>query len=281
MVLVEDVIDKVEEGQADVSASEDRRLDADAIEQLLSSVQRVSAKMRLEALVKQLRKESEALARLEKSKKLQESNQEENQQETANVTSTAAPISTLSPTSVTEAIPIASSVKYTAIDRFAFDDGGYSGAFVTLYVDIEGVGNIPREKVTCDFTNNSFDLVIKDLDSKCYRLFRDNLEKEINPEKSKIIVKPQKVVVKLAKVKGEYGYDHWSKLTDTKKKTSGGSDKKSDPQASIMEMMKNMYDEGDDNMKKMISETMMKQRRGELGNDMSGGMPGMDGIGDL
>ncbi len=33
---------------------------------------------------------------------------------------------------------------------------------------------------------------------------------------------------------------------------------------SIEILMKDLYDSGDDNMKKMIGETMMKQRRGEL-----------------
>jgi hypothetical protein len=36
-------------------------------------------------------------------------------------------------------------------------------------------------------------------------------------------------------------------------------------------LMKQMYDEGDDSMKKMIGETMLKQRNGELGKDPVGG----------
>lgn len=97
-------------------------------------------------------------------------------------------------------------------------------------------------------------------------MFRDNLDKDINPDASKYIVKADKIVVKLAKVKGEYGsYDHWSGLTAKKKKAS----KKEDPSQSIMDLMKEMYDSGDDNMKKMIGETMLKQQRGELGK---GGM---------
>jgi len=48
--------------------------------------------------------------------------------------------------------------------------------------------------------------------------------------------------------------------------------------------MKDMYDEGDDNMKKMIGETMYKQRMGQLNNgkdDMMGGMGGMGGFGGM
>ena len=36
-----------------------------------------------------------------------------------------------------------------------------------------------------------------------------------------------------------------------------------DPMGGIMEMMKDMYDEGDENMKKIIGEAMLKSQRGE------------------
>jgi hypothetical protein len=44
--------------------------------------------------------------------------------------------------------------------------------------------------------------------------------------------------------------------------------------------MRDMYESGDDKMKKMIGETMMKQRNGELNNDGMGGMGG-GGLGDF
>ena len=95
-------------------------------------------------------------------------------------------------------------------------------------------------------------------------------------EKSKFIVKADKIVIKLAKVKGEYGsYDFWSKLTDPNRKEK--SKKSSNPAASINEMMKEMYDSGDDNMRKMIGETMLKQREGRLDDLKSRDM----GLGDL
>jgi hypothetical protein len=39
-----------------------------------------------------------------------------------------------------------------------------------------------------------------DLHGKNYRLVKDNLEHEIDPAKSKIIIKKEKVVIKLQKV---------------------------------------------------------------------------------
>ncbi len=118
-------------------------------------------------------------------------------------------------------------------------------------------------------------------DGKSYRLLNDNLEKEIDVSKSKYIIKPNKIIIKLGKVKGEYSYDYWTDLTAKKKKENKGT--KEDPAAGIMDMMKEMYDNGDDNMKKMIGETMYKQRTGQLDKPGAGGMGGMGdlGLGDM
>lgn len=41
-------------------------------------------------------------------------------------------------------------------------------------------------------------------------------------------------------MKGEYSYEHWARLTAKKAKEPGQADKKKDPSASIMDMMKDM-----------------------------------------
>jgi len=292
MVSVEEVVEN------EIPRSEERRLDADAIEKTLDSLTRPTARMHIETLVKKLRKESEALKKVEKSQQ----KSEEGQQNSSDISTTEEvgknkvveslesdateqvlpqPAATPPQPAATPPQPAATPIvlspgmKYVSIDRFSFDFGGYNSSFVTLYIALPGVGSIPRDNITCSFTSTSFDLIVKDLNGKSYRLFKDNLEKDIIPDKSKRVVKADKVVVKLAKVKGEYGsYDHWSQLSakKTKKEAPRG---KSNPQASIMDMMKDMYDSGDDSMKKMIAETMIKQRNGELdtpnyGKDLGG-----------
>lgn len=79
------------------------------------------------------------------------------------------------------------------------------------------------------------------------------------------------------KVKGEYGgYEHWVDLTAKRGKRS--ADKEAggaggDPMGGIMDLMKQMYEEGDDTMRKTIAESMMKVQRG----DRSGsGLPQFD-----
>jgi calcyclin binding protein len=152
---------------------------------------------------------------------------------------------------------VSSSQSFIQITDFAWDQGEYSSTTVTVYVELPGVGGV-KDAVKCDFTAGSFDLTVCGLDGKSYRLFRDNLDKDINPSTSKFIVKRDKVVVKLAKAKQEF----WSNLTSKKSKEKKESEQK-DPSAGLMDMMKDMYNDGDENMKRIIGEAMMKAQRGE------------------
>jgi calcyclin binding protein len=281
MVLIEEVIEEPPPAPAameveEIPPSEERLLDAQAIEQAAANVERASAKLHMESLAKKLRKESAALKRVEESRAKMGAVEPDTTVPSASSSSTPATDSTPSsvPSNKPAVAPPVSNTMYTSIDRFSFDAGGYSAPFVTLYVPLPSVGSIPKDNITCNFTASSFDLIVEDLVGKSYRLYKDNLEHNIDPEKSKYIVKADKVLVKLAKIKGDYGsYDMWNELTAKKKKKAGKT--KDDPSASIMELMKDMYDSGDADMKRMIGETMEKQRRGELNGppkDMDMGM---------
>jgi calcyclin binding protein len=263
MVSIEAVVDEVNE----TPLSDERLLDADDLERLLPQLKRPTAQMQLESLVKKIRKEGAALKVMEDTKA--------KAGEAANLPdsrgpSSAEPAAVSAPAPAPKVIPTAiapvssPSVMYTNIDRFSFDAGGYNEKFVTLYLPLPGVGEIPKDQIEVVFCKDSIDVTVLQLGGKNYRLKKDNLEHDIVPEKSKYVVKADKIVVKLQKVKGEYGsYDYWSKLTDPKRKEK----KNKDPAASITDMMKEMYENGDDNMKKMIGETMLKQRNGELNKD--------------
>uniref|UniRef100_A0A7S0FMR0 Calcyclin-binding protein n=1 Tax=Minutocellus polymorphus TaxID=265543 RepID=A0A7S0FMR0_9STRA len=260
--------------------SGERDADADAIEKVIPMIDRPSAVAHLEALVKKIRRDASALERVEASRAKMDG--VEISEETA-PSSAPALTAVPAPAAVPAAVApfIIPSQHYTTIDKYMFDAGGYNSATVSIYVALPNVGSIPRDSITCDFTPSSFDLIVRDLGGKSYRLVNDNLENDIVPDKSKILVKADKIVLKLGKKKSEYGsYDHWSQLTAKKDKKKKAADA-ANPAAGIMDLMKQMYDEGDDNMKKMIGETMQKQREGKLGAD--GGMGGLGdmGMGDM
>jgi calcyclin binding protein len=278
------MVDIKEVTEARLKPSEERLLDAEEIEKAAGTVKRPTAKMQLESLAKKVRKEAAALMRVEKSHAAAavtemdtSTGKKPEEPKTSTSPEPVSPAPALPNTTAAKPLPspsTASSVKYTTVDRFSFDPGEYNTKFVSLYIPLPGVGDLDREHIQCDFAKDSFDLVVSSLKGKSYRLVQTNLEKDIDMEKSKYIVKPDKIIVKLAKQKSEYGsYDHWSKLSDPKKKDKKkGTSNKDNPMSSINELMKDMYDSGDDKMKKMIGETMLKQRNGELGNNESGGM---------
>mmetsp|Transcript_8957 Transcript_8957/g.13391 ORF Transcript_8957/g.13391 Transcript_8957/m.13391 type:complete len:256 (-) Transcript_8957:49-816(-) len=170
------------------------------------------------------------------------------------------PNETPKPISVPEYGSILGKKAYEPIIKYAWDQGEYGSEWVTIYVTLEGVGTV-KDSVTCKFTKSSFDLQVIGLNGKNYRLIKDNLNKEIDDKSSKFLVKKDKVLVKLHKTKGKYGPEQWDNLI-AKRPNKKASDP-SNPTAGIMDMMKDMYDEGDDNMKKIIGESMLKSRRGE------------------
>lgn len=135
---------------------------------------------------------------------------------------------------------------------YGWEQGEYNSPWVNVFVNIE----VPKSEVTCAFTSDSFDLKAQN-----YRLLVETLEKDIVPDESKFVVKKNKVIVKLKKLKGEYSYDQWQELK--KKGGKAAKDKSKDPTAGIMDLMKDLYDNGDDSMRKIIGESMLKQRNGE------------------
>ena len=74
----------------------------------------------------------------------------------------------------------------------------------------------------------------------------------------------------------QYGYDSWMDLT-SKKARGEAAEQAADPSSGIMDLMRQMYDEGDDTMKKTIGEAMLKSRSGEAGKSPSS-VPGMDDL---
>lgn len=157
---------------------------------------------------------------------------------------------------------------------------------VLLISGINGVGSLPKEAISVDFTTSSFDLKIHGLNGSNYRLRVTNLDKDIVPAKSRIEVKKNRVSIWLKKA-GEY--DHWMDLV-AKKLRSADKEKEgkkaADPSAGIMDMMREMYESGDDATRKVIGEAWTKSREtqkggGALGGGMGMGMGGKGmGLGD-
>lgn len=165
----------------------------------------------------------------------------------------------------------------TKITKYAFDD---SLANVKLYVSIKEIQKIGKEGCTCQFGEQSFHFVAHNLNGKNHSFQINSLAYKIKPDESLFKVKNDEVVIILKKAdKGQ----KWEHLTLASLKSKQEKDEKmkdtpksdpADPQAGIMDLMRKMYDEGDDEMKRMINKTWSESqsKRNE------GGMPGMPGM---
>jgi len=152
-------------------------------------------------------------------------------------------------------------VTYLPIASHSWDQDGYgvepNNVYVYILSGFDGIGQ-QKGSVTCDFSKNGFDLKVEGFNGKSYRLMKDNLDKPIVPTESKLLVKKNSIKLSLRKEKETYGYPSWTDLTAKRAKTAEKSD---DPGAGLMDMMKQLYEDGDDQMKKTIGEAMIKSRQ--------------------
>lgn len=164
-----------------------------------------------------------------------------------------------------QAVPVAvrAAGPWTEITTFGLDLGGYDKPLVTVDIRLKGIEQIPAENVTCEFTESSFDFKVVGLDGMNYRFVKTNLDKDIVVADSCIKVKKNHAIVTLQKVKGQYGYDSWTDLCAKGKRKPTSSKSSDNPQGDIMGMMQDLYEDGDDNMRKIIGEAMYKSKRGE------------------
>ncbi|KJH45579.1 CS domain protein [Dictyocaulus viviparus] len=156
-----------------------------------------------------------------------------------------------------------------------------SDKFVKVYITLQGVQNVDPSNIQHSFTKNGYDIMVSDFGGKNYVVTMKGLRDEIVPESSQI---KQKVDMLLVMMKKKTEGKKWEQLTkleyDEKQKRKPKFDDKSmedDPQASLMNMMKQMYEEGDDEMKRTIRKAWHEGQSKKNTADISS-MSGMDDI---
>ncbi|XP_026495779.1 calcyclin-binding protein [Vanessa tameamea] len=146
--------------------------------------------------------------------------------------------------------------------RYQIKLNGYgwdqSDKYVKIFVTLKNVQNVPKEQVYCNLTERSMELHVDNLENKDYLLVINKLLNSINVEESHWKQKTDMVVIFLAKSQQNI---KWSHMTELEKKFEDQRNnkfktddmEKKDPQEYIMSLMKNMYETGDDEMKRTIS----------------------------
>ncbi|XP_010279623.1 PREDICTED: calcyclin-binding protein-like [Nelumbo nucifera] len=157
-------------------------------------------------------------------------------------------------------MPATTPLNYVTLSSFSWDQDSDK---IKIYASLEGV---EQEKVETVFKPMSVDIKFHDVQGKNYRCAIPKLNKEIIPEKSKVVVKPTRVIITLVKAsKGS-----WLDLYYKEDKLKPNLDNDRDPMAGIMDLMKNMYKEGDDEMKRTIAKAWTDARSGKVADPMKG-----------
>jgi len=136
-----------------------------------------------------------------------------------------------------------------------------SDKFLKIYVSMSGVHTYPAENITCDFGTKNFELHVLVSEKKTNNVLSiKNLLHNIIPAESYFRVKTDMVVVFLKKAT----LDHWPYVTESEKKAKDPKtpklEKDEDPSQSLMNLMKQMYEEGDDDMKRTIAKAWTEAR---------------------
>lgn len=172
------------------------------------------------------------------------------------------------------------------IANYGWDE---SAKFVKVYVSLPNIDKLTQEQITCDFTNQSFRCSVNNHNSKNHVLEIPKLAGNISPATSTCRLKSSNIILSLRKEKEGAT---WGQLTDAMRKekekkdvemeSSSNNMDSTDPSAGIMKLMKKMYDDGDDEMKRTIKKTWYESQNkqkesGGMPGGMPAGMPGMPG----
>lgn len=166
--------------------------------------------------------------------------------------------------------PVPGNVKRYRIElkEYAWDQ---SDKFIKIFVTVNDVQQVPEDNVNVEFTANSFNVMVYNLNNKDYVFTVNHLLNEIDPAKSYRRVKKDMVAIYLAKVNPT----KWAHLTLTAKRlqdmkdaqmSKSTKDTGEDPSAGLMKMMQQLYDRGDSETKRMINKAWheSQDKRSEL-----------------
>ncbi|KAF7458769.1 SGS domain-containing protein [Cryptosporidium felis] len=151
---------------------------------------------------------------------------------------------------------------YTPITKYSWDQTDKN---VKIYIDLPGVQDKP-DSIDIKFGKDNLEMHVKNLENKFYS-FTVKLHDEITTSECSHKIKKDMVVITLRKLRAANKWPRLSYKDSPLKKSAAGSDIGSglgglgnmsgagmkDPMAGIQDLMKKMYEEGDDEMKRTIA----------------------------
>ncbi|VFV43364.1 calcyclin-binding protein [Lynx pardinus] len=151
------------------------------------------------------------------------------------------------------------------ISNYGWDQ---SDKFVKIYITLTGVHQIPTENVQVHFTERSFDLLVKNLNGKSYSMIVNNLLKPISVEGSSKKVKTDTVLILCRKKAENTRWDYLTQVEkECKEKEKPSYDTETDPSEGLMNVLKKIYEDGDDDMKRTINKAWVESREKQAKGD--------------
>ncbi|XP_067309087.1 calcyclin-binding protein [Pseudorasbora parva] len=136
------------------------------------------------------------------------------------------------------------------INNYGWDQ---SEKFVKIYITLKGVHTIPAENVEANFTERGFHVLVRDLDGKNHQMTVNSLLFPIVVAESTKKIKTDMVLIMCKKKSAK----KWECLTQTEKQTKEkdkpGVSESADPSEGLMSVLKKIYSDGDDEMKRTIN----------------------------
>lgn len=140
-----------------------------------------------------------------------------------------------------------------------------SDKYVKIYITgLNGVNDVPKDAFELHVGDSSLMFKILELQGNKNMIFElKETPYKISKESSSFKVKTDMVVIMLAKAESGVKWSHLKKSDKDaaeKPKFTPSKPDEADPSAGLMTMMKQMYDEGDDEMKRTIAKAWTESR---------------------
>lgn len=143
------------------------------------------------------------------------------------------------------------------INNYGWDQ---SDKFVKIYITLKGVHTIPAENVESSFTERGFNTLVKDLDGKNHQMTINNLLFPIIAAESSKKIKTDMVLIMCKKKSAK----KWDCLTQvekqSKEKDKPSMGENADPSEGLMSVLKKIYTDGDDEMKRTINKAWVESQ---------------------
>jgi len=169
------------------------------------------------------------------------------------------------------------------IKNYSWDQ---SEKFVSVYLTgLAGLPALDQDKIKVTFAEQAVSVRVEDLNGKTFLFNINKTCHKIIPDKSSFKVKSDYLRVYLCKLNPGSSWSHFTAAekaaADATKKSEPKMDE-SDPSAGLMNMMKKMYDEGDDDMKRTIAKAWTEGQDKKMGGGAGmPDMPSMPGMPDM